>query len=253
VCEDTTFDPLEAIAFHSEGLAGAAVGNLEAPVQHCPGWTVADLVWHLSEVQWFWATIAEELLAEPPDESRKPPRVPDEQLVEHLRAASERLVQVLRDADPAAPAWTWAPAQNDVAFIERHQVQEAAVHHWDAADAAGEAVAIEPAVAADAVTEFLTFSVSSDDDQADPPRPSLDGELVLRSSDSGHAWTVTDGTAPGTVAFTVREAAGAGDGAPAVTATASDLLLWLYQRVELDTSAVPDNLLARFRRLCFTD
>ncbi len=36
-------------------------------------------------------------------------------------------------------------------------------------------------------------------------------------------------------------------------ATASDLLLWLYGRRELDTSALPADLLARFRELSFTD
>jgi uncharacterized protein (TIGR03083 family) len=28
------------------------------PVPTCPGWTAADLVWHLTEVQWFWGSIA---------------------------------------------------------------------------------------------------------------------------------------------------------------------------------------------------
>jgi hypothetical protein len=92
--------------------------------------------------------------------------------------------------------------------------------------------------------------VSSDADPADPPRPALDGTFVLRASDAGLAWTITDGAAPGTVAFT----AGAVDeDVPAITATASDLLLWLYHRVELDTAGVPADLLKRFRGLCFTD
>ena len=45
---------------------------------------------------------------------------------------------------------------------------------------------------------------------------------------------------------------GGSDG-PVLEASAADLLLWLYGRVELDTSAVPAELLARFRALCFTD
>ena len=36
-------------------------------------------------------------------------------------------------------------------------------------------------------------------------------------------------------------------------ASAADLLLWLYGRNELDTSAVPDDLLGRFTALTFTD
>ena len=46
---------------------------------------------------------------------------------------------------------------------------------------------------------------------------------------------------------------GAAAGVPVVEARASDLLLWLYGRVGLDTAAVPDDLVARFRGMCFTD
>ena len=42
-------------------------------------------------------------------------------------------------------------------------------------------------------------------------------------------------------------------GVPTLQAPASDLLLWLYGRVDLDTGTLPDGLLDRFRGLCFTD
>jgi hypothetical protein len=42
-------------------------------------------------------------------------------------------------------------------------------------------------------------------------------------------------------------------GGPTLEATGSDLLLWLYGRVDLDTSTVPADVLARFRALTFTD
>ncbi len=47
------------IALQSAALAEAAEGNLAAPVEHCPGWTVADLVRHVYEVHWFWGTIVD--------------------------------------------------------------------------------------------------------------------------------------------------------------------------------------------------
>ncbi len=34
----------------------ARAGRLDAPVPPCPGWDVADLVWHTGEVLWFWPT-----------------------------------------------------------------------------------------------------------------------------------------------------------------------------------------------------
>ena len=243
------FDPIDVIARHSAGFAAAAEGNLDAPVAHCPGWAVADLVAHLANVHWFWATIVEERLAEPPDESRRPPVAPRDQLLAAFAAGADRLTRVLRAATPSDRVWTWAPAQHDVAFVVRHQVQEAAVHHWDAAHAAGDTFAIAPQVAADAIDEFLTFSVSSDADPAEPQRPPLDGRFVLRCTDIDATWTVGDGRTPGTV----RPDRGADPAAPELAATASDLLLWLYRRVDVGTGSVPADLLQRFRSLCYTD
>jgi len=61
-----------------------------------------------------------------------------------------------------------------------------------------------------------------------------------------------DGTGRGCPG-TVLAISGAVAGVPTITATASELLLWLYGRVEIDISGAPDDLLTRFRALCFTD
>lgn len=246
---DPGFDYLNAIAEHSKGFAVASEGNLDAGVEGCPGWDVADLVWHLTEVHWFWATIVEERLKDPPAESRRPERAERDRLIEAFRRGADRLIDVLERTPDDARVWTWAPAQQHVAFIARHQVQEAAVHHWDAAHAAGRDLDIEPAVAVDSVDEFLTFSVSSDADPAEPTRPSLEGKLVLACSDADAAWSIADGEAPGTVKATEGTVARA----TTVTASASDLLLWLYGRVEVSVSSNAKELVERFRALTFTD
>ena len=93
---------LAAITAHSAGFAAACRDNLSAPVEHCPEWSVADLVWHLTEVHWFWATIAEERLGEPPEESRRPDRPREEDLVDTFEAGAARLARVLRAADQSA-------------------------------------------------------------------------------------------------------------------------------------------------------
>jgi uncharacterized protein (TIGR03083 family) len=241
-------DQIAAITAHSAGFAAAAEGHLDADVPCCPGWTVADLVDHLTEVHWFWATIAAERLAGPPPESRRPATAPRGQLLATFRAGADRLAEVLRTADGTAPVWTWAP-QQDIAFIRRHQVQEAAVHHWDAASAAGGQLAIEAPVAADSIEEFLTYSVPTLAAYPEPARPALAGQFALRATDTGSAWTVRDDQLPGTV----RYGRGAPPDLPAVTGTVSDLLLWLYGRVTPDTGGVPADLLARFRALAETD
>jgi uncharacterized protein (TIGR03083 family) len=238
----STFDCIAAITEHSAGIAEATRPHLAAKVEHCPGWSVADLVWHLSEVHWFWGTIAEERLAAPPEDSRRPPRPADEDLVDGFVSGAARLVQVLRQADQSASCWTWAPRQQDVAFITRHQVQEAAVHHWDAVHAAGGELLIEPTVAADSIDEFLTFSLPTEDDLEETPSQPLGGTFVIHAVDTGDAWTVSDGDSPGAM----RASRGTTD-APALEATASDLILWLYSRKDLDSGTVPADLLTRFR------
>lgn len=251
------FDPLAEIAEHSAGLARAAEANLDAPVEHCPGWTVADLVWHVSEVHWFWSKIVAELPSEPPPDEQGPDRPSPDQLVSRFSAGADHLVRVLGETDPAAACWTWAPTQQNAGFVLRHQVQEAAVHHWDAEHAAGRRLTLGTAMSADAIDEFLTFSMSTVDDPPESPRPALDGELVLAATDAGLDWTVTDDSVPGTVRFSTGTA---DPGLPRVTGTASDLLLWLYGRVPLPVTAgrtgdqpAAEQLVARFRALSYTD
>jgi uncharacterized protein (TIGR03083 family) len=245
----STFEQIAAITEHSAGFAEATRGNLAAPVEHCPGWTVADLVDHLTEVHWFWSTIVDGLLDAPPDTGLRPRRAEDAALVDAFKDGALHLVEVLRTADQSAACWTWAGWQQDVAFVARHQVQEAAVHHWDAAHAGGSSWRIEPSVASDCVDEFLHFSVASDDDQDVPTTPPLGGTLALRAVDTGDGWTLSDGRRPGTA----RVLPGVSDASPVLEAAAGDLLLWLYGRVPLDTSALPDGLVDRFRGMCFTD
>ncbi|MGH3509763.1 MAG: maleylpyruvate isomerase family mycothiol-dependent enzyme [Nocardioidaceae bacterium] len=243
----TTTDCTDAIATHSRGFAEAARrADPRTRIEKCPDWDVADLVWHLSEVHWFWATIARDLLDAPPDDTLRPPRPADEGLIDAFEAGADRLVTVLGAADQTAACWTWAGWQQNVAFITRHQVQEAAVHHWDAAHAAGLPMSIAPEVAVDSIDEFLSFSVPSPEDPDDPPGGSLGGTLLLRATDTGDGWRVRDDERPGTLSWESDPSPG-----PAVEGTASDLLLWLYGRVEL---AQPEpELIDRFRALTFTD
>lgn len=239
---------LDAITRFSTVFAGAARDNLDARVEPCPEWSVADLVWHLTEVHWFWGTIVEGRLQEPPEESLRPVRAADDGLVAAFEAGAARLVDVLAAADQTDACWTWAE-QQDVAFVTRHQVQEAAVHAWDAAHAAGSSLSIPAEVAADAVEEFLTVSLASDSDAQEEDLPALSGRLGLRAQDTGDSWLVEDGETPGAVAAFY----GAPDDVPTVTAPAADLLLWLYGRVDLDAGPVPGDLLARFKAAAFTD
>ena len=231
-----SLDPPAQIEADSAGLADAATGILDVPVEYCPGWTVADLVWHVRGVHHFWAEIVAGSLADP-NEVKRFERPGDARLIDDFRDGAQRLVGVLRAADPSAPVWTWAP-QRDAGFVIRHQVQETAVHRWDAEHAARNAYSIDLPTAVDSIEEFLTFSTDVSD--ATP----LGESLGLGATDADASWVVDDGPNR-----TIRWRRGRADAAGAeLHGTASDLLLWLYGRAEPDAMVTGDvGVLDRFR------
>jgi uncharacterized protein (TIGR03083 family) len=215
-------DPLASIRSDSAALVVAARDHLEVPVPSCPDWTMAGLVFHLQEVQYFWGEIVANRLT---SEDEVAPRgfPPDDELLDWLSEATDTMLAAFAAADPVTPVWTWA-SQKDAAFVIRHQVQEAAVHRWDAENAIGRPTPIEAAAAVDSVEEFLTFTASYRPEGA----PDLPAPVLLQATDVDAAWMV-DEDADHDIHW--RRAA-AGDSAPAaVYATASDLLLYLYKRV----------------------
>lgn len=258
-------DALGAIEHHTRGLAEAAGRDLAAPVPTCPGWSAADLVVHVTRVHRFWATVVAERRQDRPTGDDRPDGVVAGDPVPELLAGVDRLVAVLGAADQSAAVWTWSPLQRNVAFVTRHQVQEALVHHLDALAAAGHpeptSLGADPAVAADAVDEMLTRSLVLD---SWPPEelaeveaelrlaPDLPAQLVLHAVDTGDAWRVDPGAHHATVRVTRLD----GPVADAVVAPAVELLLWLYGRIELDPVAVAsaDALaVAALRALCDTE
>lgn len=183
---------------------------------------MADLVWHVIGVQAFWSQIVQHRLQDPAAVVRSP-RPPDERLLALLQDGSRRLAEVLVDADPAVPVWTWS-SQNDAAFVLRHQVQEAAVHRWDAEHAVGLDNPIGAAAASDAVDEFLQFSLGSVAAGRSPcPAP-----LLIAATDTGQEWTVVpvgDRVEPARLGERVDPGA-----TTQIRGPASDVLLWLYGR-----------------------
>ena len=256
----TTRQMTEAIHHHTEHLIEAARGQLDAAVAACPVWSVADLVDHLTEVQWTWGTIVSERLTVRPTDSwdeRVPPRGLDESAaLAQLSAVCAELVSAVDgDVDhQATPVWTWASANQTIGFVTRHQVQEAAVHDHDACAATGVDWSIEPVVAADCVGEFWAYSTWALDDPAPEGTARLGSVVELRATDTGDVWTIADATEPGLVEVTRGPVTDDGLGRPeplVVSASAGQLLLWLYGRIEL--VSVPIDIVARLRALIQTD
>jgi hypothetical protein len=99
---------------------------------------------HLGEAHWFWAADIERWVADPEQiEVGKPPRpTMYGEVVAWGRSRLDRLVQALASTPDDVPARIWALDESDhtVAFIRRHQVQEAAVHHRKCKSAARDSV-----------------------------------------------------------------------------------------------------------------
>ncbi|MFL6157856.1 MAG: maleylpyruvate isomerase family mycothiol-dependent enzyme [Marmoricola sp.] len=240
-------DCLAAITAHTRGLAAAAEGNLDARVEHCPDWSVGDLVWHLASVHWFWENVARLRPSTAPEDLERPGRPADEDLVATLLTNMSQLVDTLRASDQNAACWTWGLEEN-IGFITRHQVQEAAVHHWDAVNATRSGSwEMDPAVAADAVDEFLTHSVANRRWPEKDAAP-LGGTIAF------DPWRISDGAQPGTL---THEGSGSGSDVITGRGTASDFLLWLYRRIDDPCSLQPwhgdSTLLERFRAFTNTD
>src|SRR5688500_3438636 len=219
-------DHLDAIRRDSDRFYATADGaDPTAAVPSCPDWNVADLVWHLGEVHWFWATDVELQASNPDDIEKDKPDRPEEypELVAFGRRQADRLIEVLEAHDDATKVWTWALQEQDhtVGFIRRHQVQEAAVHRWDMQHAAtGAADPIEPHIASDSIDEVLAITLPWG---ARPDKP-LPGTVHVHCTDVDGEWFIhPDGRVERTHA----------KGDAALRGTASDLLLAIYGRVPL--------------------
>lgn len=217
-------DHIAAIRKESEAFyATAEKADPDARVPSCPDWSVRDLVQHLAQVHYFWALIVEHGVTDLAAlEEMEHPSPPDDYsaLVALGREVAERMARTLEGADQAAKVWSWAD-RDDVAFVTRHQVQEAAIHRWDLQAATPDGPQpIEPDIADDCIDEFLRVSLPSRDEW----KPPMD-TVHIHCSDTGSDWFIEPSgnieARPGSADVTL-------DG------TASDLLLGLYRRIPFD-------------------
>ena len=127
--------------------------DLDAPVTHCPDWTVHDLVAHLGGVH-EWAAHA--VVAGDPDLSPEQPSATDSrELAEWYADRAARLLDVLTQTPSDAPAWTLNRDDRTAGFWRRRQVHETAMHVWDLEEALGQPRPIDPWLAWDGVLEVV--------------------------------------------------------------------------------------------------
>lgn len=208
----------------------------DARVPSCPDWDAEDLLWHLSEVQWFWGHVVGSRPEGPPEQHPARPGSREE-LLTFYDEVSGRLGDLLEAASPDDPAWSWADEQT-VGFTQRRQAHEALIHRLDAELAAGSVTPLPADLAADGVAEVVDIMHGGE-----PPAWgtfTADGHRVaLELTDTGHRIVVLTGRFVGTdpeseTAYDVPHLVRAGDDTADVTVsgTAAALDAWLWRRAD---------------------
>jgi uncharacterized protein (TIGR03083 family) len=172
-----------AIRREGEGIVTAASMGLDDDVPACDGWTVADLVHHISRVYVRVAHIASTRATEAPPDAFV---VPDGDPVEVLRDVLDDVVSALSECDADTPIWNWSNTTPHVAmFWARRMAHESSVHRFDAQAAHGVMQPIDAELASDGIDELIDVMaprVYSRDGVTGPT-----GTVRMQSSD-GDTW-----------------------------------------------------------------
>ncbi|MBO0828531.1 MAG: maleylpyruvate isomerase family mycothiol-dependent enzyme [Streptosporangiales bacterium] len=235
-------DLTELVARHVDAIgretdllvAAAEAAGPDAPVPSCPGWTVRDLVRHTGGFhRWAHAHVSEQRTSVLPEADEAAvmntwPADPADfaALVAWFRAGSSALVETMTAADPELDCWHFMPAPSGTVFWARRQAHETGVHRADAQLAAARLDPFPADHAADGVDELVRgfMATRSRRLRADPPVT-----LALLATDADAGWHVT--IRPDAVEVVDKGA----DAACTVRGTASDLYLFVWNRVGTDT------------------
>lgn len=202
-------------------------GDAAAPVPTCPGWSVADLVFHTGRVYRWIGHVVGTRATEPSlpcDINTALPAEPDRYGDWLVEGASE-LTGALREAGPDAGCWTWTPDRR-ASWWARRGLHETVVHRADLAMTAGREPSLDPADAADGIDELLAYlPYGRRTSQSVAELPAGGERLHLHATDADGEWMITltpDG---------MRAERGHGKGDVAVRGPVATLLLLGYGRV----------------------
>ena len=208
-------------------LAAVERSGLEAAVPGAPAWTVRELVEHVAAV--FEHKLVAITTGHKPTEWKREDADP----VAWLADAHARLLHLLTSEPTSTQVWTWFPPDQSVGFWVRRMAQELFVHRIDAEQAAAITPLVDEQLAADGVDEVLCVMLGYE--PAWEPDDEVDGHgqcVAIQTEDGASSWLVTLNPS------SVEAVRGKGDAVATVTATADELLLWLWGRGELDPAAI---------------
>ncbi|MGV0991346.1 MAG: maleylpyruvate isomerase N-terminal domain-containing protein [Mycobacterium sp.] len=180
-----------AAALIAENEAFAALlrdADPSTPVPTCPEWTLEQLMRHLGRGDRWCAQIVAEQSAEYIDPRTvaggKP--TPGHE-IEWLHDGPRALLEAVERTGAQTTVWTFL-GPRPAAWWIRRRLHETAVHRADAALALGADFSIDPAIAADGITEYLERTVvrANEEGPAAGDRPLGEGQsLHLHATDPG--------------------------------------------------------------------
>lgn len=221
--------------------AVASAPSLDVQVPTCPEWTLFDLAQHIGEGRRDWAATVAAGPAPAKSAAEGAPAAPRERdaLLAWLAESTDQLLDALQKAGPDRGCWAWwetLQSSHTAGAVARHQLQQMAVHTYDAQITVGAPQPLPDDVALDGVEEFLSTCVATTS-----PWPHKPAAIDFHASE-GRSWRLSlsaDGARtarlPGTMSAT---AAGQDPDAAAffsARGTANELVLSLYDRIPVDS------------------
>ncbi|WP_213009399.1 maleylpyruvate isomerase family mycothiol-dependent enzyme [Paractinoplanes toevensis] len=181
---------LAALRADSPALQDAvAQAGPSAEVPHCPGWTCADLVEHITTLMhWVRETVPRGVTSGPTTAPVRQGERPEwDVALDELRRELTGTIETLEAVEADFPAWNWAPQAKQAGFWHRRMAHEVSVHRWDAEAAAGRPTPIETKLAADGVSEVLDTWLPAGRRKGPTD---LHGVVHLVAGDAGYEWFV---------------------------------------------------------------
>jgi len=223
----------------------AAAAGLDAKVPTCPGWNVTDLVAHQGMVhRWAAANLRGDSDHDPSLSQAEAKAAPD--LLDWFSAGLAALVDTVQATPEDAKAMVFLKdAPPPRRFWARRQAHETTIHSVDAISAergrrpTSSDVDIDPTLAADGIDELLTGFITRGKGRLHSSEPYA---LLVKTDDTGHAWTVQISDGP--ITATPSETA-----PPDVTfsGTAVQLYLSLWNRADQITTAGRPDVVDQWR------
>lgn len=235
----------QAIVEHTRRLAQAAIAaGPDAPVPTAPPWTITNLVEHIGQTQHWVAEIIERRITDPtqlPMQFAVLPADPGEWQA-WLTQSAQRVADACNDDALDAPVFNASGDQRTgTRFWMTSMLNEAVIHGFDAANAAGQPADIEPDIAAALISNHLTMLTSPTWEMQRPQ-----SAQAIRGTGQTLQWLATD-TAQDTGAWFIERHPDGAKWQPAtrqadvtVTGPAQSLLLTLTRRLSLSDRETTD-------------